>query len=134
MELGERVNAAPARWENTSVFSPRPPAGPDGPPGSDKETGVGEGLDAATVRTAGTRRPTSQDEGPCLYLGPAGQRCDRRALKGGFCAWHQPGAERRKPAADSSQRSKRLAAAIAIIAALWPVLMQFLHALAKFFR
>jgi hypothetical protein len=26
------------------------------------------------------------DQGPCLYLGPRGQRCGRRATAGGFCA------------------------------------------------
>src|ERR1700734_2250543 len=36
--------------------------------------------------------------GPCLYLGPQGQRCDRAATEGGFCAKHQPGAA--KPATD----------------------------------
>ena len=30
-------------------------------------------------------------QGPCLYLGPNGQRCDRRALAGGYCASHRTG-------------------------------------------
>src|ERR1700678_3615662 len=31
------------------------------------------------------------DQGPCLYLGPNGQRCDRGAVEDGFCAIHRPG-------------------------------------------
>ncbi len=36
-------------------------------------------------------RDSSADQGPCLYLGPSGQRCDRRAVAGGYCASHRPG-------------------------------------------
>jgi len=60
------------------------------------------------------RKPSGQ--GPCLYLGPAGQRCDRLALAGGFCARHRPGARReafRNPA-------RILAAALGIAALVWP--------------
>jgi len=60
------------------------------------------------------RKPSGQ--GPCLYLGPAGQRCDRAALAGGFCASHRPGARReafRNPA-------RILAAALGIAALVWP--------------
>jgi hypothetical protein len=36
-------------------------------------------------------KDSNADQGPCLYLGPSGQRCDRRALAGGYCASHRPG-------------------------------------------
>ena len=34
--------------------------------------------------------PPAADQGPCLYFGPAGERCSRPAIDGGFCARHQP--------------------------------------------
>ena len=67
---------------------------------------------------------TSADQGPCLYLGPRGQRCARRATKGGFCALHQPDA----PVARIAKPSKKLAASIlAIIAVIWPYLADVLR-------
>jgi|SRR5208282_3670840 len=56
------------------------------------------------------------DLGPCLYLGPAGQRCDRPALAGGFCAKHRPGGI----ASAVRNPSRILAATGAIVALLWP--------------
>jgi hypothetical protein len=59
------------------------------------------------------------DQGPCLYLGPRGQRCGRRATKGGFCAIHQPGAV----VGGIAKPSKKLAASVlAIVAVIWPYL------------
>ena len=59
------------------------------------------------------------DQGPCLYLGPGGQRCERRALAGGYCASHRPGAINLPKVA----RSKRtLAAILAASGILWPYL------------
>jgi hypothetical protein len=67
---------------------------------------------------------SSADQGPCLYLGPRGQRCARRATKGGFCALHQPDA----PVARIARPSKKLAASIlAIIAVIWPYLADVLR-------
>ena len=67
------------------------------------------------------------DHGPCLYLGPVGQRCDQRALAGGFCAKHRPGG---MPEAIRNP-ARVLAAAIAIVALLWPyihdVLREIIH-------
>jgi hypothetical protein len=59
------------------------------------------------------------DQGPCLYLGPNGQRCDRRALAGGYCASHRPGAIS-LPKVALSKRT--LAAIVAISGILWPFL------------
>jgi hypothetical protein len=60
------------------------------------------------------------DQGPCLYLGPRGQRCDRRATNAGFCAIHQPDAV---TAAGISKPSKKfIASLLAIAAVVWPYL------------
>jgi hypothetical protein len=54
--------------------------------------------------------------GPCLYLGPSGQRCAKPALEGGFCAVHSPGSG----VAITPNRRRVLAAVAAIIGILWP--------------
>ncbi len=70
------------------------------------------------------RRPTGlvskgADQGPCLYLGPRGQRCGRRALRGGFCAIHQSGGA----SGGASKPSKKFVASLlAIAAVIWPYL------------
>ena len=58
------------------------------------------------------------NQGPCLYLGPGGERCARPALPGGFCARHQPGGmlQPGKP------RAKLVAAVLGILGLLWPLL------------
>jgi hypothetical protein len=61
--------------------------------------------------------PGKADMGPCLYLGPAGQRCGERAFDGGFCAKHQPGTS-----APITGGSKVVAASIGILGLLWPYL------------
>jgi len=58
----------------------------------------------------------TRSQGPCLYLGPTGQRCNRPALAGGFCAVHSPGGQR-----DAIKNPARiLAAALGVVALLWP--------------
>ncbi len=57
------------------------------------------------------------DQGWCLYLGPAGQRCSRRAVEGGYCELHPGGAAARGVA----NRSRALAALLGIIGVLWPL-------------
>jgi hypothetical protein len=60
------------------------------------------------------------DQGPCLYLGPGGQRCSRRASNAGFCAIHQPDGI---TATGISRPSKKLIASLlAIAAVVWPYL------------
>ncbi|HXX71073.1 MAG TPA: hypothetical protein VEI55_02195 [Candidatus Acidoferrum sp.] len=58
-------------------------------------------------------RPAPAGQGPCLYLGPGGERCRRQALAGGFCAAHGTQAPAAFPA-------RFWAAAAAIAALLWP--------------
>lgn len=76
-------------------------------------------------------RPARTDLGPCLYLGPAGQRCSRPAQEGGFCAVHQPeGAAGAKPAVSP----RRVAVIMAILALLWPILADIVRELIHLFR
>jgi hypothetical protein len=74
----------------------------------------------------------ASDQGPCLYLGPAGQRCYRRAVKGGFCALHQPGAAGIKRGI--GKPSKLIAAVVGILGVLWPYIYDFLHELFRLFH
>ena len=67
------------------------------------------------------------DQGPCLYFGPRGQRCNRRALVGGFCAFHQPGGAPSGvlggiPGVTSKPSKKFIASVLAIVAVVWPYL------------
>jgi hypothetical protein len=77
--------------------------------------------------------PAAHDLGPCLYLGPAGQRCNRRAVEDGFCARHQPGGI---PLAGLSipQFSRRALALFGLIAVLWPVLADVIRELIRWLR
>jgi hypothetical protein len=85
-------------------------------------------------------RKTSSDQGPCLYFGPQGQRCDRRAIANGFCRHHLPAqlnqssrfgaASPAQPgvASPSSKPFARvIAVGIAIFAALWPAIADLLR-------
>lgn len=63
--------------------------------------------------------------GPCLYLGPRGQRCDRPALEGGFCARHTADAIDIGP----WTWFRRLAALLVVVAILWPIVEAFLDEL-----
>jgi len=73
------------------------------------------------------------DQGPCLYLGPSGQRCNRRAVEGGFCARHQPGADRLQ-GLSIPQITRRGVALIGLLAVLWPVLADIVRELIRLLR
>jgi hypothetical protein len=86
-------------------------------------------------------KPSSKvqtDEGPCLYLGPSGQRCDRRATKACFCAAHQPKASNQLlPQTIFSSVTitpKKIAAFFIVLAMLWPEIAKALSALIRLFR
>ena len=49
------------------------------------------GVSSTRYVVASTIPKNSGDQGPCLYFGPQGQRCDRPAIADGFCARHLPG-------------------------------------------
>jgi hypothetical protein len=86
----------------------------------------------------GSAKPTAQtDLGPCLYFGPAGQRCDRRATAGGFCARHQPkgaGALGETRSVSIPQISKRALGAAGILAVVWPILYDLIRELLRLLR
>ena len=94
--------------------------------GPDREFGIDSigqpndyGRDFGIEIVPGAGGSKSADQGPCLYLGPRGQRCDRRATNAGFCAVHQPGGA----AAGISKPSKKFVASLlAIVAVAWPYL------------
>jgi len=104
-------------------------------------------------------RPTTVDYGPCLYLGPAGQRCQKRAMDGGFCATHRPAKSRADGSPDRPVRSsffagspgaapdvsdappvtsgkiaRRGAALFAALAVLFPLLLDFIRELIRLLR
>jgi hypothetical protein len=74
---------------------------------------------------------TKADLGPCLYFGPGGQRCDRRATKDGFCERHQPGAPK---VAAPLLTPKKIAAFFIATAMLWPELVKVVAALLRLLR
>ena len=84
----------------------------NGQPASDNSSPI-EGFPAHLAAGGAAKA----DLGPCLYLGPAGQRCDQRAFEAGYCAKHQPGA-----APPIVAGSKVVAASFGIIGLLWPYL------------
>ena len=68
-----------------------------------------------------------------LYLGPAGQRCSRRAVEGSFCARHQPGSGQ-LAGLSVPQISKRAVAILGLLAVLWPVLADLVRELIRLLR
>jgi len=87
--------------------------------------------------TSGKNR---NDQGPCLYFGPQGQRCSRPAIANGFCARHMPAqlGESANPSAASYARpggaalgsrplARIVAIGVAIFAALWPIVADLLR-------
>ncbi|MGA8145254.1 MAG: hypothetical protein WB987_15310 [Candidatus Acidiferrales bacterium] len=120
--------------------------------GSDLESALADGSERQSVNIHGQRalqpdfdsgaefmanptlarpRVSYADQGPCLYLGPAGQRCTQRAIEGGFCARHQHGA----PAIIGPFLTpKKIAALFVALAMLWPELARIISALVRLFR
>jgi hypothetical protein len=74
--------------------------------------------------------PAIDDQGPCLYFGPAGQRCNRRGIEGGFCSRHQPG----RQMLSVPQVSRRTVGVVGLLAVLWPVLADLIRELIRFLR
>lgn len=85
--------------------------------------GSDAGVEATGSGLGSSKRP---DQGPCLYLGPRGQRCGNPAVSGGFCARHQAG-EPGGPQVAGRGVSRVVAAGIGILAAMWPVIADVLR-------
>ena len=137
MELGVRVNAGSDReaddkpregieWPSVDVHGL-----PQSYVRSNSEAFSVHSIAQPAPNESLSSRSMPADLGPCLYLGPAGQRCDRRARRDGFCHRHQP---------DSPTISipfftpKKLAAFLIALAMLWPELTRFLSALTRLLR
>jgi hypothetical protein len=88
----------------------------------------GTQFNAAVDR--GVEQGRQGDQGPCLYLGPAGQRCKARALAGGFCDRHGLKASPREAAVAMSPR--KLIAILAAAIALWPILADVVRAILRY--
>ena len=82
-------------------------------------------------QTGATAARAQADQGPCLYFGPAGQRCSRRATTGGFCLQHQPSTIGVNVPAISG---KKMAAIGVAIAMLWPEIVKVVGALIRLIR
>src|ERR1700683_2763313 len=88
--------------------SPQPGTSEEAPSGVIYDAGVtGEEFRGEEINALRQRREISSaprgDQGPCLYLGPGGQRCDRCATRDGFCSKHLPGAIGEKIATPSKK-------------------------------
>ena len=100
---------APFQIHPTRKFTIAPP------PGAEEEFGIPTG----NMQLA---QPKPGDQGPCLYFGPQGQRCSRRALRDCFCANHLPGAAPIAGGQSHTPSKKLVAALLAISGLLWPLL------------
>lgn len=142
MRRGERVNATDAPGGRyigplghpTGGFELDPPKEIfDDPP-------ISPQLTASRAASASSRlKVTPADQGPCLYLGPSGERCTRRAFRDGYCVNHQPtkpsrlnspsdGAAADKP---SSRMVKIISALAALLGFLAPMLDDLVRAIIR---
>jgi hypothetical protein len=99
--------------------------------GDTLETPDFEEADSLAEGAGAAQRVPVADQGPCLYLGPSGQRCGRRAVAGSFCARHQPGTSQ---TLSLPQISRRSVAVIGLLAVLWPVLADLIRELVRLLR
>ena len=65
--------------------------------------------------------------GPCLYLGPSGERCGAAAVEDCYCARHVPGAKLLPVNA-----TKALVAGAAVVAILWPIFADLYREILRF--
>jgi hypothetical protein len=107
------------------------------------ELGLEPDSDSAETTSYGVSPAAGKnrnDQGPCLYFGPQGQRCSRPAIGNGFCARHMPAqlgqsgklgavsyARPGAAALGSRPLGRIIAIGIAIFAALWPVVADLLR-------
>jgi len=87
---------------------------------------------ATNPQIRGRLKAAPDDQGPCLYFGPSGERCHRRALRDGFCAAHLPAKLSQLAATDAAagpvaekpyQRTVKIVSAlIALLGFLAPLL------------
>jgi hypothetical protein len=75
--------------------------------------------------------PSRDEQGPCLYFGPRGQRCDRRALENGYCSRHQTGAQEEFL---RTHVPRRVVAVLGLLAVMWPLLADLIREILRFLR
>lgn len=122
----------------------------------------GRGGPGGVVAAREARAAEAVNYGPCLYFGPRGERCERRATVTGFCARHSAAQAARnaqfwdaaaKPdvveesdnesraetgtpqdanAESIRKRSRILIALLGLAGVLWPILNEMLRALISF--
>jgi hypothetical protein len=126
MERVVRVNAIRGSNDAVDAFE-RQTAMDEERTGLDWESSNAAGGAGAAARFAG-----GVDQGPCLYFGPAGQRCDRRAVADGFCARHAKGASLNEATVTLSPR--KVIAILAAGVALWPILADLIRAILRYIR
>jgi hypothetical protein len=98
------------------------------------ELEVPEGLEGALQEEAPAEKLMAPREGasvygPCLYLGPAGERCARAALQGGYCARHHIDPEMRSD--DRRNYTRVIVASIALVIVIWPYISDLLRDLVR---
>ncbi|MGA8034383.1 MAG: DUF5763 domain-containing protein [Candidatus Acidiferrales bacterium] len=129
MDRFQTVNGGQDTMHPTAPMELRPP-----------DFGDEEQGESATAFAPGPARGTY---GTCLYLGPSGQRCERRALSNGFCGRHSSSAAPRLieatdagSAATPEQRTKdrvrAVAAVLGLLGVLWPVVADIVKAILSF--
>lgn len=90
------------------------------------------GVASSRDGLASTTSKNRNDQGPCLYFGPQGQRCIRPAIGNGFCARHLPPrpSQSAPPGAalPTTARKSRIVAlglaALVILDNLWPIISE----------
>lgn len=114
------------------IFAPAPSRGPT----AKRVPGPGPDTQKASAKKAAAQ----PDLGPCLFFGPAGERCDRRAVNSGYCSRHQDSridwsnANSVESSAALPQISKRAIGAAGIIAVLWPILADLIREILRWLR
>lgn len=108
-----RVNAIPGSEEESEPIEGFPDVGFAVDPMEGASDRGKLSMSSARIPSAEERRSSL---GPCLYLGPRGQRCALPAVEGGFCSKHRPGAKEA-----GSPVAKRIVGAVAaVLGILWP--------------
>lgn len=142
MRRGERVNASDAPGGRYIGPLGHPTGGFELDPPKEIFDDPAISLEPSTpsIGSAPSRlKVAPADQGPCLYLGPSGERCTRRAYRDGYCINHQPtkpsrlvspsdGATSDKP---SARMVKIISAIVALLGFLAPMLDDIVRAIIR---
>jgi hypothetical protein len=84
--------------------------------------------DLEPIAEASVEAKSQGSLGPCLYLGPAGQRCARTAIEGGYCRKHHADPELRSAGRDYT---RVLVATVALAIVIWPYIADLVRDLVR---